>query len=229
MNAVLCGVLLVLGNRQVKVPTGNFYYFLDKSVPKQEFRKDQSVVMLLRLHGDHSWQMEVAMAEHPFTGTWAEKSGDLSLSVLDPSRKQRLIAVFHIDAQNCLRLTDGPIAGPDGSMKDGRFWKMSPAWEKAALAQEDQDKTVERARSVAGCVNAYIRSGAARLPSSHKQFLQVMLPYRGKETWSDFTYTFKGGKAPGEARWSKTVLGFVRGKGGRAIATMDGGAAWRPG
>jgi prepilin-type processing-associated H-X9-DG protein len=43
-----------------------------------------------------------------------------------------------------------------------------------------------------------------------------------------FVYTFKGGKLSDVDKPAETVLGYIEGPGGRAVAYLDGHVKWVP-
>jgi hypothetical protein len=189
--------------------------------PTGTYKQEDISVARLDLKPDHSYSLDVIMAEHPFAGRWTFENGELRLV---DGETGSVPPVLKFAGQDCLVDASAKLL-PGQSAK---FWKMSEAWEKDLQSADRQQGVVRTAEKVALGVTTYATDHGDILPRSQAEFEAALKPYVAQNgVLGTFVYTFKGGKLPPEKERSTVILGYILGNGGRAVAYLDGSAVWK--
>ncbi len=108
--------------------------------------------------------------------------------------------------------------------------KLSPI-DKATYERMKEES--ERTRLISDCKQAalgallYGADNDDKLPSSSENIQELLMPYlRNADILSGFTYVFAGGDITKVESPAETILGYKIGKGGRAVAYLDGHVKW---
>ena len=119
-------------------PAGSYYGFATGGRPtSMTYSKHELVVMKLTFNPDHTWSMDVVMAEHPFTGPWSQQGDRITLEVAGHS--YLVLAVVGRDELK-------PVGGAAAKALPGSLWKMPAEWEQSLERQSAVAATVTKAR-----------------------------------------------------------------------------------
>lgn len=67
------------------------------------------------------------------------------------------------------------------------------------------------------------------MPGADQNITEILMPYmKDRDVLDQFVYLFQGGDLTKVEKPAETVLGYVRYKGGRAVAYLDGHVVWIP-
>lgn len=67
------------------------------------------------------------------------------------------------------------------------------------------------------------------LPGAGQDIQDILAPYtKNADILKDFVYVFTGGDMSKVEKPAETVLGYIRHRGGRAVAYLDGHVVWIP-
>lgn len=149
------------------------------------------------------WLMSTLASDHQF----ALVAADCKKPVIAPDRS----AIAYMDSGNVFvreLLTLGK----------GEF--------DALLEQEEQNEAMSKAKQMATAIHIYMADYDDVFPPQ-EGFADLIMPYVKNRAMVDgFTYTFDKRSATGIAEPAETVIGYVRGRKGRAVAYADGHVRW---
>lgn len=96
-----------------------------------------------------------------------------------------------------------------------------------ALDAAERGELINRAKQVGLSALMYAGDHDDTLPSSGLNSVDLFLPYsKNASLYDGFVYTFTGGALQNVENVSTTELGYIPGKGGRAVIYVDGHARW---
>ncbi len=96
-------------------------------------------------------------------------------------------------------------------------------------AKEAAERTamISNAKQVATACIMYAADNDDQLPSNAGKWQDNLSPYlRSSKLMDGFVLAFTGGKPGSDVNPAETVLGYIPGKGGRAVAYLDGHVKW---
>lgn len=104
--------------------------------------------------------------------------------------------------------------------------KLNTAEFTALLDREEQQEALSKAKQLATAMHIYAADWDDVFPTPDG-FKDKLMPYvKNAQMFDGFVYTFPGGKATDIAEPSKTEVGYVQGRRGRAVAYADGHVKW---
>lgn len=96
----------------------------------------------------------------------------------------------------------------------------------ALLEREEQQDAITKAKQIATAIHIYMADWDDVFPGADG-FNDKMMPYlKNRQMLDGFVYTFSDRKATDIAEPSKTEIGYVDGRRGRAVAYADGSVKW---
>lgn len=200
---------------------GSYYGFVSGARPsKTTYTSSDAPFMKLTLKSDHTYSMDVAMAERPFTGNWTRSDDQVTLLI-----SGRAFVEFQIAGPDELK----PVSKERRRNIPGSLWRMPVAWERGLEKQAAVDKTVDAARELAQAILMEADTWRRPLPKTQKELeRRLRRTVRKGGAFQGFTYTYRRAKLPPARLRARTQLGFVVGPGGRAILYADGDTRWQP-
>jgi len=91
----------------------------------------------------------------------------------------------------------------------------------------ERTKIISNAKQVALGLIIYAADNDDNLPSNQGKWQDSIFPYlKDRNTMDGFVLAFKGGSILKVEDPSKTIMGYIPGKGGRAVAYVDGHVKW---
>ncbi len=86
---------------------------------------------------------------------------------------------------------------------------------------------ISNAKQVATACMMYAADNDDQLPANASKWQDNLFPYlRSSKMMDGFVLAFTGGKPGSDVNPAETVLGYIPGKGGRAVAYLDGHVKW---
>ena len=200
---------------------GSYYAFANGGHPTSTtYSRHDLVVMKVTFSPNHTWSMDVVMAEHPFTGPWSQQGNRVTLEIAGHA-----YLVLAVVGRDELKAVDGAAA----QSLPGPLWKMPAPWVQSLDRQSAVDATVTKAWDLAEVILIEAGTKSGSMAQTQQELERRLRPYlRNGEDLSAFTCTYKGAKLPPARQRAKAPLGYVVGTGGRAILFADGDAKWRP-
>ncbi|MEQ1936274.1 MAG: hypothetical protein ABL962_20660, partial [Fimbriimonadaceae bacterium] len=93
--------------------------------------------------------------------------------------------------------------------------------------EAEQRNLVSRAKQLGTAMMIYIASNKDVFPGRDEKVMELLMPItRNAEFFNGFVYTYEGGSISAIAEPSRTVIGYIQGKYGRAVIYSDSHAKW---
>lgn len=107
--------------------------------------------------------------------------------------------------------------------------KLPAADFNSKLLEELKKAAMMTAKAIALAMGVYAADNEGKFPSNQQPYARLLAPYLSalaKRGMDQFAYVFRGGSL-GDALHSETILGYIAGPGGYAVAFADGHVEWR--
>ncbi len=220
--------ILFRGYRKLALPTPS-----DARVKRQEVYYEAVNV----LSGANRVSSKVEY-ETLFNAEDAELSVDSKAVPVDPKLKPLTPALFRAGEEIALIAGDVTRAEPNRQMTGVAYVSQGMVFVRPmaemplaayleAKEAADRTKLVSNAKQVATGMMIYAADNDDNLPSNQGKWQDGLIPYlKDRSLMDGFVMVFKGGNMLKVEDPANTILGYIPGKGGRAVAYVDGHVKW---
>ncbi len=213
--------LLVYDEFKDRRPTGNMVRYLPdgktETLPATPPPKEAAEPLQLV---PSSAQMKLGKKTEAVAGLW--------MMATHPSDYQFALVSGSADVQSARIAPDrSAVAYMDkGNVFVREMIKLGTVEFTALLDREEQQEALSKAKQLATAMHIYAADWDDVFPTPDG-FKDKLMPYvKNGQLFDGFVYTFPGGKATDIAEPSKTEVGYVQGRRGRAVAYADGHVKW---
>lgn len=181
-------------------------------------------------NSDNNWPFDIEIEDRVLiTAELRRTSKNAWITAKDKSRRTQAFVAADVGQAGLSPKLDFVAYTVQGTLLVRPILKTKATDVDAVLDAAERAELVERAKQVGLSALMYAGDHNDTLPGSTSNVTAMFLPYsKNSGIYDGFVYTFGGGALQDVDNINQTEMGYMPGKGGRAVIYIDGHARWIP-